>query len=215
MSVYKTLFYIKLYMTKKKELAKVSKYLTDFQKKLLQTSLNNENLSDKYRQRIQIMLLADEGKTQSQICKILNCSVVTVRHWTLLASMGQAHNWESSPLGRPKSVNEEYLNRLKELINKSPKEINIPGTKYKYSYDRWTANKLGQHLAKELDMSLSDRHIRRLLKEMGLSTRSKKDKPQEVNSGNSSKNRVVIKDLNSDPPLDNSEFWQLNYLKIV
>jgi len=77
-------------MTRKKELKQVGKYLTDFQKKLLQTSLQNENISEKYRQRIEIMLLADEGKTQSQICKILNCSIVTVRHWTLLASMGQA-----------------------------------------------------------------------------------------------------------------------------
>jgi len=202
-------------MTRKKELKQVGKYLTDFQKKLLQTSLQNENISEKYRQRIEIMLLADEGKTQSQICKILNCSIVTVRHWTLLASMGQAHNWESSPLGRPKLVNEEYLKRLKELINKSPKEINVPGTQYKYSYNRWTTNKLSQHLAKEFGISLSDRHVRRLLKEMGLSTRPQKNKPQEISSDNLSKNRVVINDLNSDLPLDNPELWHLNPLKII
>ena len=202
-------------MTRKQEPEKVGKYLTHFQKKLLQTSLQDENISAKYRQRIEIMLLADQGKSQSQICKILNCSVVTVRHWTLLASMGQAHNWESSPLGRPRSVNEEYLKRLKELVNQSPKEINIPGTKYKYSYDRWTTNKLGQHLAKELGISLSDRHIRRLLKEMGLSTRTQKHKQQLTDPNQVSKNRLVIDDLDLDKSLDQREFWHLNPLKTI
>lgn len=194
---------------------RINKYLTDFQRRLLKNDLEDKNLSDKYRQRIEIMLLADEGKTQSQICKLLNCSVVTVRHWTLLASMGQAHNWQSSPLGRPKLVNEEYLERLKELLNHSPKEINIPGTKYKYSYDRWTVNKLSQHLGKEFGIVLSDRHIRRLLKDMGLSTKPQKDKPEKKNSTTPANNRVVINDLDSDLPQDHLEFWQLNSLKII
>ena len=201
-------------MTRNKA-AVTGKYLTDFQSKLLKSSLKNEKITEKYRQRIQIMLLADEGKSQSQISKMLNCSVVTVRHWTLLASMGQAHNWESSPIGRPKSVNEEYLKRLKELVEQSPKKVNIPGTQYKYSYDRWTANKLGQHLAKEFDISLSDRHIRRLLKEMGLSTRNQKHKQQLEDSHKANKNRLVIKDLNLDKSLKENEFWHLNPLKVI
>lgn len=202
-------------MTRKQKSAKSSKYLTSFQKKLLQTSLEDKTISEKYRQRIEIMLLADDGKTQSQICKILNCSVVTVRHWTLLASMGQAHNWQSSPLGRPKSVSEEYRQRLKELIEQSPKSINIPGTQYKYTYDRWTANKLAHHLAKELGISFSDRHIRRLLKEMGLSTRTQKHQRQSSNSPQGTKNRLVIDDLNLEQSLDQRELWQLSPLKII
>ncbi len=56
----------------------VGKYLTSFQRKLLQKSLQ-QDLSDKQRQRIQIMLLADEGKTQAQICQKLGCCIVVTR----------------------------------------------------------------------------------------------------------------------------------------
>jgi transposase len=148
--------------------------LTTFQGKLLQKTLQDENLSDKYRQRIQIMLLADEGKTQAQICQQLGCSPITVRHWITMARTGQANNWLSSPLGRPKVVNDEYLERLKELVTQSPKQVNIPNTPYKYVNTYWTANKLSQHLQKELGIELSDRQINRLLKEMGLSSRPKR-----------------------------------------
>lgn len=44
-----------------------SKYLTSFQRKLLLGSLE-KTLPESYRQRIEIMLLADEGKTQRSIC---------------------------------------------------------------------------------------------------------------------------------------------------
>lgn len=45
------------------------KFLTPFQRDLLQKSLQAD-LPDLYRLRIQIMLLADEGKSQGVICHI-------------------------------------------------------------------------------------------------------------------------------------------------
>lgn len=78
-----------------------NRYLTDFQRQLLKKTLKTEQ-SHEYHQRIQIMLLADEGKTQSQICRSLNCSQLTARHWIFVAKSGQAHNWQSQPIGRPK-----------------------------------------------------------------------------------------------------------------
>jgi ATP-binding cassette, subfamily B, bacterial HlyB/CyaB len=54
----------------------MSMFLTPFQRKLLHKSLQ-EDLPESYRQRIQIMLLADEGKSQTQICKTLGCSPAT------------------------------------------------------------------------------------------------------------------------------------------
>ena len=197
-------------MSQKNKDTQKGKYLTDFQRKLLQKNLQDNNLSKKYRQRIQIMMLADEGKTQSQICEALTCSVVTVRHWTLVANMGQAHNWQSNPLGRPKAVNEEYLKRLKELANQSPQFINIPGTEFKYPNKCWTAKKLAQHLAKEFGIELSDRHIRRLLQQMGLSTRKKAIETNSEDCKTQQKNRLVIGDLGSSKNLDNHDFWQFN-----
>ena len=144
---------------------KADRYLTPLTRKLLQRRLQDD-LPKHYRQRIEIMLLADEGKSQAQICQALGCSQATARYWITLARSGEAHNWNAFPIGRPKIVNEQYLERLKELVLHSPRD-------YGYSFGRWTAQWLSKHLAKELGIGVSDRHINLLLKKMGLSTRPK------------------------------------------
>jgi transposase len=98
------------------------------------------------------------------------------RYWIVMAQTGNAHQWSDRPMGRPKTVTEQYLNRLQELASHSPRE-------YGYAFERWTAQWLGKHLEKELGIKLSNCHINRLLKQMGLSTRPKpaideKDKNQ-------------------------------------
>ncbi|MBH8553542.1 helix-turn-helix domain-containing protein [Nostocaceae cyanobacterium CENA357] len=113
------------------------------------------------------MLLADQGQSQTAICQILGCCPATARYWMHIARAGMAHQWQDCPIGRPKAVNEKYLERLKELISHSPRD-------YGYSFKRWTASWLQKHLAKELGIEVSDRHIKRLLKIMGLSTITKK-----------------------------------------
>ena len=138
-----------------------SLYLSEFQRKILQKNLEETQI-ESYRQRILIMLLADEGKSQKEIAQSLNCSAATVRHWTTMARMGLAHQWQEVPVGRPKRINHEYLQRLKELVNKSPQDFG-------YSFQRWTGSWLSRHLAKELGIEVHERHTNRLLKEMGLS----------------------------------------------
>jgi hypothetical protein len=100
---------------------KQGRYLTSFQRKLLQKSLKTE-LRPEYRRRIEIILLADAGQSQTQICKALECSVETARHWSAMAQAGQAHHWNNRPMGRPKAVNEQYLTRLKELDQSGKKK---------------------------------------------------------------------------------------------
>lgn len=124
------------------------------------------NLRPEYRRRIEIMLLANSGKSQTEICKTLQCSQEMARYWMDIARMGMAHRWSDRPMGRPKTVNEEYLTRLRELVSHSPRE-------YDYPFQHWTAQWLSKHLAKELEIEIGACHINRLLKQMGLSTRSK------------------------------------------
>lgn len=145
-------------------------YLTPFQEKLLFKSLQTD-LRPEYRRRIEIMLLANTGQSQTQICKALGCSQETARYWIAMVQAGQADKWNEGSRGRPKSVDERYLNRLKELVNHGPRE-------YGYSFSRWTGQWLAKHLAKELDITVSTGYINMLLKEMGLSSRQKK-KPAE------------------------------------
>ncbi|NEP52302.1 MAG: helix-turn-helix domain-containing protein [Moorea sp. SIO3C2] len=184
--------------------AKISKshYLTPFQRKLLQKSLE-EDLHESYRQRIQIMLLADQGKSQTEICQTLGCCAATVRHWMHIARSGMAHQWQDCPIGRPKAVNEQYLDRLKELINQSPRD-------YGYSFRRWTVNWLNKHLAKEFGIELSNRHLQRLLKDMGLSTIPKRTEVQSASGREKDGHSILISDLKSANDSESNSFWLFN-----
>lgn len=171
------------------------KYLTPFQRKLLQKSLQ-EDLSNAYRQRIQIMLLADEGQSQISICRILGCSPATVRHWTHIARAGMAHQWQECPFGRHKTVNDQYLERLQELVRHSPRD-------YGYCFGRWTANWLSKHLARELGIEVSDRHLNRLIKQMGLSTREQGRGQEAIEE-----DKVTKISINNLKLADNSNYLQ-------
>ncbi|WP_390825246.1 helix-turn-helix domain-containing protein [Anabaena subtropica] len=150
-----------------------SKFLTPFQRKALLKHLQN-NLQPEYRRRIEIMLMADIGKSQTQICEILGCSQEMARYWIGIAEAGLAHKWNERPIGRPKIVNAQYLERLRELVSNSPRD-------YGYAFTYWTAQWLSKHLAAELGIEISDRHINRLLKQMGLSTKRKSSQPKPAN----------------------------------
>jgi transposase len=82
-------------------------------------------------------------------------------------------SWRKSAIGRPKTISDPYLDRLRELVSNSPRT-------YGYPFERWTAHWLRRHLAKEFDIEVSDRHINRLLTQMGLSTRQRKANLERV-----------------------------------
>lgn len=136
----------------------LNKHLTRFQRQLLEKNLQAETIPE-YRQRIEIMLLADEGKTQTQICRVLSCSPLTARHWIFMAKSGQAHNWKDQTIGRPKTVTSEYLERLKQLMGESPKDLGYP-------FSRWTGQWLSKHLSLEFNIEVTARHVNRLIEEM-------------------------------------------------
>ncbi len=173
-----------------------TKLLSPFQQKLLTEKLKT-NLRAEYRRRIEIMLLADKGYSQTQICAALNCSHETARYWTHIAVSGDAHKWKDLPIGRPRTVNEKYMNRLRDLVSQSPRDFG-------YGFRRWTANWLSKHLAKELGIEVSERHVNRLLKQMGLSTR--KTKPEADSTPKTTKQKlnsrkrsnIVIRNLKGD-----------------
>lgn len=177
-------------------------YLTPFQRKLLLKSLEGD-LRLEYRRRIEIMLLADTGQSQAQICEALGCCQETARHWITMAQTGNAHLWNDRPMGRPKAVNEQYLARLKELVSHSPR-------KYGYPFERWTAQWLSKHLAKELGIKVSNCHITRLLKSMGLSTRHRSETVEKVTDGTKDSS-ITIGDLQSDWEPD--FLYSLNFIK--
>lgn len=182
------------------------KFLTTFQRKMLQKSLQ-EDLPESYSQRLEIMLLADEGKTQTEICQVLGCCPATARHWMHIARAGMAHQWQDCPIGRPKTVNEEYLERLRELLSNSPRD-------YGYSFRRWTTNWLQKHLTKEFGVQVSDRHLKRLLKQMGLSTLPKPSNVEDNANQKKQGAKILIADLKSANIPDHAEFLPMNFVKL-
>lgn len=179
------------------------KYLPLVQRKMLLEKLRTD-LRSEHRRRIEIMLLADMGYSQAQICEELQCSRETARFWISMVQLGQAHNWNILPVGRPKTINEQYLERLKELVNRSPKE-------YGYFFSHWTAEWLSKHLAKEFDIKVSDRHINRLLKAMGLSTRQRcSNTPQSEPSCESAGANIVVGNLHCASLSELPKLWPFN-----
>jgi transposase len=145
---------------------KCGQLLSSFQRKQLENKLTQQDIPKLLRQRIEIMILADEGKTQSEICRMLGCSATTASRWIFFAKAQFAHQWAETPPGRPKKVSDEYIQRLQELFHSDPRDFGYP-------FHRWTASWLNKHLTKELGIELSDRHLSRLLKQLGLSNRPK------------------------------------------
>ncbi|WP_442936177.1 helix-turn-helix domain-containing protein [Nostoc sp.] len=88
--------------------------LTPFQRQFLLRHLTPD-LRPEYRCRIEIMLMVDAGQSQAQICQTLECSQDTARYWIAMARAGKAHLWNEPPIGRPKTINEQYLTTKKSL----------------------------------------------------------------------------------------------------
>jgi transposase len=180
----------------------MSSFLTPFQRKLLQKNLQTESCAE-YRSRLEIMLLADEGKSQAEISKALGCARGTIRYWTAVAKAGEAHHWQEQPIGRPRSVSDDYLARLQDLVRHSPRD-------YGYAFQRWTGKCLSRHLAKELGIQVGDRHVNRLLKQMGLSQRSQSP---EISSAEPLPNidiGIVINDLPEVSAFSSAAFQPLH-----
>jgi transposase len=177
-----------------------SKFLTPFQRKALLKNLQAD-LQPEYRRRIEIMLLADTGKSQTHICEIIGCSQEMARYWIGIAQAGMAHKWNERPIGRPKTVNAQYIERLKELVSNSPRE-------YGYAFGYWTAQWLSKHLANELGIEISDRHVNRLLKQMGLSTK-RKAAPPPTKTHPDAGIRICDLQSNSEPSFN----WSFNLIQ--
>jgi transposase len=162
--------------------------LSSFQRKQLENKLTQQDIPKLLRQRIEIMILADEGKTQSEICHMLGCSATTAGRWILFARAQFAHQWEEDPPGRPKKISDEYTQRLQELFHSNPRDFGYP-------FHRWTASWLNKHLTKELGIELSDRHLSRLLKQFGLSNRTKEPSDETTETPPEQESRISIRNL--------------------
>jgi hypothetical protein len=116
--------------------------------------------------------------------------------------MGISSEWNKRPVGRRTVINERYINYLYELLESSPRNCG-------YAFNRWTIQWLNKHLSKELGIVISDRHLRRLLKDLGWSTLSKPDRSSLPHKNN----RIHIADISHNYLADELEFIENNLLQ--
>jgi len=124
----------------------------------LQKALREEQKAS-IRERILILLLLNDGKTQSNVAEFLGCSINKVSYWCL---KGDPDNLESlideRMKGNHKKVTDKYLEILLETIEKAPQELG-------YDFGRWTAQRLATYLEESTGIKLSGGQVRRILKQ--------------------------------------------------
>lgn len=132
-------------------------YLKKEQKQKLQQSLKQEE-NKEIRERILILLLLNDGKTQKEIAEFIGISLNTVCYW---CTKGDPDNLESLKDQRMKGNNqkatEEYIKKLLETIEKEPQELG-------YEFGRWSTARLAKYLEDETGIRLSGTQIFRILK---------------------------------------------------
>ena len=96
-----------------------------------------------------VLLLLNDGKTQSKIAEFLGCSVNKVSYWCL---KGDPDNLESlideRMKGNHKKTTDNYIKILLETIEIEPQKLG-------YDLGRWTAQRLATYLEKSTEIKLS------------------------------------------------------------
>ncbi len=98
-------------------------HLTSEQQEKLQKALKREE-NGEIRERILILLLLNDGKTQQEIAKFIGCSKNKVCYWCV---HGDPDNLESIKdermKGNHQKATEEYIEILLETVDKKPQEF--------------------------------------------------------------------------------------------
>lgn len=126
------------------------------QKAFLQKSLKEEEHPD-IRERILILLLLNDGKTQPEIADFVGCSVRKVAYWSLHGAPDNLDSLKDKRMeGNHKKATKEYINLLLKVIDIAPSELG-------YDFGRWTAKRLATYLKLKTGIELSSSQVRRIL----------------------------------------------------
>src|SRR4028118_2155762 len=132
-------------------------FLTSSQVTQLQQALKESELPH-VRERILIILLQNDGRTQQKISKFLGCSLRTVAYWCM---HGDPDNLESLHNKREyehyRKATPEYIELLLKTVEQSPSDLG-------YEFGRWTAERLATYLTEQTGIELSSSQVRRILK---------------------------------------------------
>ena len=131
-------------------------YLKAEQKEKLQKALKEEE-SAEIRERILILLLLNDGKTQAEIANFLGCGLRKVSYWCVHGDESNLESLKDERMkGNHRKATEEYIELLLKTVEKEPEELG-------YEFGRWTTKRLATYLEKETGISLSSSQVGRIL----------------------------------------------------
>jgi transposase len=135
----------------------IKNFLTPTQKKDLQKELKYSKYPE-VRERILILLLRNEGRTQAEMAEFLGCSRRTVAYWCTHGDPNDIVSLQDRKhQGNNRKITDEYYHKLLESAQKDPLELGL-------DFEKWTANRLANYMFDILGIHLSSSQIRRILK---------------------------------------------------
>lgn len=112
--------------------------------------------------RAQIIRLSALGQTSGQIASAWNASPLTVvRTLKHFNAWGLAGLRDKPRAGRPRKATNRYVELLKGLVLKSPRDLGYP-------FSSWTLDRLREHLAKVTGVILHPLYLSRLMGRHGI-----------------------------------------------
>lgn len=140
--------------------------LSECERQEVEKLLNRRSTPQQIALRVQIILLADEGKNNREIGRLLNISRFMARRWRLrwlelsersLPVVERLLDGERS--GTPARFSMEQVVELFALACSNPED-------YRRPISHWTARELSEEMVKQgIVESISPRHVGRLLEE--------------------------------------------------
>jgi transposase len=134
----------------------VKNYLKLEQKEMLQKALKEEENPD-IRERILMLLLLNDGKTQAEIANFIGCGINKVNFWCVHADPENMETLKDKRMeGNHRKATEKYIEILLETVEKKPEELG-------YEFGRWTAKRLATYLEEKTGIKLSSSQVTRIL----------------------------------------------------
>ncbi len=130
-------------------------HLTPEQVEKLRKALKEEENGD-IRERIYILLLLNDGKTQAKIAEFLGCSLNKIAYWCMHGDPDTLASLKDERMrGNQKKVTEQYIEILLATIDQEPAALG-------YEFGRWSAQRLATSLEPRTGTQLSGSQVRRI-----------------------------------------------------
>jgi transposase len=101
----------------------VKGFLSQEQQKKLQKTLK-EHQHPEIRERILILLLLNDGKTQKEIANFLGCSLRKIAYWCVHADPKNLESLKDERMsGNYHKATEEYIDLLLKVVDQDPEEL--------------------------------------------------------------------------------------------